>query len=364
MKILCIPTLNAPVVHYRMVNFVNGLRKLGHEVAFSYWNPEYSGTCEWENELKADGKETDFIREIDNLCNEADIIIFQALHTRAALALLLALQHKYNKKTFLSEFDDDIYAVNSDSPSFANVGPGTIPEVIADEQIVKSHGVVVSTDYLKKRYKPRNDKVDVIPNCLDFDIWDKLSDSAKNGKVKIGWEGGFQHKSNLRLIKNVVHKILDEFPNVYFHFKYGGYQIDYLKHERIIFDDYYKWVGMDKWPQVLKDANFDIGIAPLRDLDANRSKSNLRWLEYSALKVPTVASDVGPYRCIKQGETGILAKDEKDWIEGLRMLIKSKELRMNMGNNAYKEVKSKYNVDKISKKYEKVLSSYVNGGLT
>jgi hypothetical protein len=43
-----------------------------------------------------------------------------------------------------------------------------------------------------------------------------------------------------------------------------------------------------------------IGIAPIADNTFNDSKSELKWLEYTALGVPTVASDVGPYKRVMQ----------------------------------------------------------------
>ena len=101
MKVLFMPTLNAPVVHYRMANFVTQLRKLGHEVAFSYWNQDYIGTCQWERELKADGIETEFIKEIDELCNVAEVIVFQIIHMRAALALFWHYKTNIVKSHFL-----------------------------------------------------------------------------------------------------------------------------------------------------------------------------------------------------------------------------------------------------------------------
>lgn len=356
MKILFVPTLNSPVVFYRFENFIKYIRRAGHEVAYSYWGPDFNLTCFWERDLTPK-----LISEINELAYRSEIIIFQAIHTRKALSLIMALQESYNRP-ILAEYDDDIYSTHSGSPAFKNVQPGSNVELWGDEQITKADGLIVSTDYLKKVYQKKNNRISVIPNAIDFEIWDNLKKRKKRGKkIKIGWEGGAGHQMNLRLLKEPVKRILDEFPNVEFHFLYGGYKPDYLDHKRIIFEDYHKWKSIDKYPQALKNAGFDIAIAPLRDLPFNRAKSNLRYLEYSALKIPTVASGVEPYKCIKHGETGFIAHEEDEWVECLKQLIKSEELRSVMGNNAYDYVKKNFNVEDVSKKYISTLGRFIEG---
>ena len=353
MKILFVPTLNSPCVFYRFENFIKYLRRMGHEVAFTYWGPNFQLSCFWEKEMTQK-----FIDEINELVYQSEIVIFQGIHTQRAMALILALQEAY-KQPILAEYDDNPYSINSSSPNFQHVGPGTSVELWGDEQIKKSNGVIVSTDYLKKIFTPKNSKVFVIPNSIDFEIWDNLKPKKKKKFIKIGWSGGAGHQINLRLIKNVVFSILEKYPNVVFHFRYGGYEIPYLKHERVIFDDYHLWTDINKYPQKLKDMNSDIIIAPLRDLEFNRSKSNLRWLEASALKIPTIASNVEPYRCIEHGITGFLAREEDEWVEYLSGLIENESLRKQIGKNAYEKIRQDYNVETNAKLYLDVLQGFL-----
>jgi len=354
MKILFVPTLNAPCVFYRMENFVKYLRRMGNEVAFTYWGPDFKLSCFWEKDMTPE-----FIEEINELVYQSEIVIFQGIHTQKAIALILALQEAH-KRPILAEYDDNPYSVNSGSPNLEFVGPGTSVELWSDEQIKKSHGVIVTTDYLKRIFAPKNSKVFVIPNSIDFEIWDKLKTKKRKDKhIKIGWEGGQGHQINLRLIKNVVPRILDKFPNVVFHFKHGGYEVPYLKHKRVIFEDYHSWVNVNEYPQKLKDMNSDICIAPLRDLEFNRCRSNLRWLEASALKIPMVASDVEPYKCIKHGKDGFLVKEEDEWVECLSKLIEDEYLRKHMGQMSYDRIKRDYNVETNAKLYLDVLKGFI-----
>lgn len=78
--------------------------------------------------------------------------------------------------------------------------------------------------------------------------------------------------------------------------------------------------------------DFDIGLAPLEDTIFTRSKSYIKALEYSALGIPVIASDVGPYReFVDDGVTGFLVRRESEWIDRIRLLVEDADLRERMG---------------------------------
>jgi len=106
--------------------------------------------------------------------------------------------------------------------------------------------------------------------------------------------------------------------------------------------------------------NADIGIAPLKDTSFNRGKSPLKWMEYSAMRVPTVASDTVVYpEEIEDGVTGLLAGSEDDWMEKISYLIENEEARKRIGQEAYDDVYERFNFEKNIHKwievYQKVL---------
>jgi len=74
---------------------------------------------------------------------------------------------------------------------------------------------------------------------------------------------------------------------------------------------------------------FDIGISPLRDTRFNRSKSEIKVLDYAALGLAPVVSDLEPYRSIiTHGANGMLvAEQPSDWFEVLDRLVSSRDLR-------------------------------------
>ncbi len=85
-----------------------------------------------------------------------------------------------------------------------------------------------------------------------------------------------------------------------------------------------------------------IGLAPLADTEFNRYKSDLKWLEYTALGLPVVASDLEPYRSIRDHITGrVLADgDVSGWADALQELAEDATARTLLVERAWAEVTS------------------------
>jgi glycosyltransferase involved in cell wall biosynthesis len=82
---------------------------------------------------------------------------------------------------------------------------------------------------------------------------------------------------------------------------------------------------------------WDIGIAPLVDNDFTRCKSDMKFLDYSALAIPGVYSRLTPYaESVEHLETGWLAGETTDeWVEALERLIAEPNLRAKMSAAAH-----------------------------
>jgi glycosyltransferase involved in cell wall biosynthesis len=108
---------------------------------------------------------------------------------------------------------------------------------------------------------------------------------------------------------------------------------------------------------------FDIGMAPLVDNSFNRSKSNLRWLEYSSLGIPTVASNVGHFaQTIVNGKTGLLADTPEDFTAALESLILDTKKRKAIAGEAKQEVFNKFNIDGVAQQYKFALEEIIKRG--
>ena len=83
----------------------------------------------------------------------------------------------------------------------------------------------------------------------------------------------------------------------------------------------------------------DINLAPLElDNPFTECKSSLKYFEAAIVGVPTVASDLEPYRkSVVHGENGYLCRTEEEWFHCISRLIEDPSLREKMGSMARKD---------------------------
>ena len=213
------------------------------------------------------------------------------------------------------------------------------------KSVMEADMVTCTVEHLGKQFrKYRKGPIAILPNFVDCD---RFLEMKKHGtdEIRIGWQGGSAHFQDLHMIREVMWQIMDKYPNVKFVIQGAGFTG--------IFPDKYKdrvewkpWHSdVNTFPLATRDLACDIGICPVIDDNFNRSKSELKFLEFSAMKVPTVCSHVTYWHAVKHAKTGFLAKNNKEWFEYLCELIEKPELRKQMGEKAYDRIKGYHNVD-------------------
>jgi glycosyltransferase involved in cell wall biosynthesis len=104
-------------------------------------------------------------------------------------------------------------------------------------------------------------------------------------------------------------------------------------------------------------SEFDVWVAPYRDIPFNRAKFPTKFLEASILGIPLVASDIEPYRAvIRHGENGFLVKREHEWGRLLKQLADDPELRQRIGMAARAEASGSI-LQAINRQWETALTA-------
>jgi len=99
----------------------------------------------------------------------------------------------------------------------------------------------------------------------------------------------------------------------------------------------------------------DIGIMPLKDDEWSRGKCAFKLIQYMAAGLPVIASDVGANSSvITNSVDGYLVRSDKEWIEKLKMLIESSDLRDKMGNSGRIKIKKHFSVEAWGERVERV----------
>jgi glycosyltransferase involved in cell wall biosynthesis len=371
-----IPTDVSGVNYYRMAAWAKEMRKYRNvEVAMYGFQYDTNERHPWQLELFS---VPDIRERIESLMRACDVAVWQPVHYDHTLEFFNDCRQKYGKYTIV-ETDDNYVDVPPWNDAQRSFRPGARPRAIGLQCLSMADAVTTTTPHLKDVCLRFNENVHLVQNSIDFVGdrkfvgWDQVSVRKHRG-IRIGWIGGRSHYEDLMLVAPALREILEKYPEVTLVLvnsaleqscKVMGIRYPFQGLDNVrIFD---RGVPINRYATFAASFGFDIGIAPLVDCNFNRSKSNLRWLEYSALKIPTVATDISHFRqSIKNAEDGFLVKnnDLDEWVTRLGILIRDQGLRERIGQNAYKRVKRDFNVKKNAATYTRLLKDISDFSVT
>lgn len=250
------------------------------------------------------------------------------------------------------EIDDDLWQL----PEWNAARAEFTPEILArmTEIIRACDAVTVSTDTLKERVEAETGAVAyVVPNAIPLDLMPEAALRTRAG-VRVGWFGSNTHKGDLAIIEPILKQLLAERPEVTVVFM-GGTPSGLWPTGRV---ELHGGVAPAAYYKALRGLELDVLVAPLADNPFNRAKSAVKILEGSALGLAVVASEVGPYRGIEHGVTGLKVhgNDPDAWFGLLREVVDSKGLRAGLGRAARAWVEAGHSMDHTGPKWRIALS--------
>jgi len=216
-------------------------------------------------------------------------------------------------------------------------------------------GVIVTTEYLARRYRSINPHTYVCPNGIDLRrySWNR---PARKG-VTIGFAGGVGHKASLVRWEPALRNVMRARPDVRFvsvGFQAAQLFVEEFGPERAIA---YPATDLETYPASM--TLFDISFAPSAENNQFRGKSDLRWLETGALGIPLVAHpDVYPE--IDDGVTGLHARTPEEAEAALLKLVDDAELRERIGRQAHEKVTAERRIEVVAESWAEVLRHVVS----
>jgi glycosyltransferase involved in cell wall biosynthesis len=245
----------------------------------------------------------------------------------------------------LYELDDNLLDLHHDAPW--EIYPGAALRGVVSYLVREADGVIVSSPALAERLQHLRAGVLVVPNALDERLFERGPESAAKHRVgvTIGYMGTFTHEADLRIVLAPLRSLLRRHAGrVRFELVGGasGERVESL-FEGLPFRSR-STGGEDPYPRFVpwmrRHLAWDVAIAPLEDDAFTRCKSDLKYLDYAALGIPGVFSDVRPYReTVRHRETGLLAaNDEKAWAGALEEIVNDVALRTRLSTAARAEV--------------------------
>jgi glycosyltransferase involved in cell wall biosynthesis len=187
-------------------------------------------------------------------------------------------------------------------------------------------------------------------NCINFSLYPEgefKSKDKKEGEIRIGWQGGVSHLGDWDEIKVQLANVMREFPEVKLYVQ-GSYYKNQFKEfaDRIIRAPWYPFKG---YSLALKTAALDGAIIPLESKAFNEFKSEIKFSEFAALRVPIIVKDMLPYsRVAKDNENCWAYKTPEEFEAKFReMILDIKNGRKKcdrLSDRAYKWVKRNRNI--------------------
>jgi glycosyltransferase involved in cell wall biosynthesis len=223
------------------------------------------------------------------------------------------------KTRLVYEIDDDLLDVDpSNGPAWHYFSRSEIRSNIK-RNIQVSNAVITTNEILAERVRQLNSNVFVAPNFVPAWVLDLPVPEGTPGQFTLGWAGGASHEMDWAEAVSEVARFQSRDKHVEMHVM--GWQHPglwrRLAQDRARFT---KWV--DSVPDLYRMIDFQIGLAPLRPHVFNQTKSYIKTLEYAALGIPSIASDVGPYSdFVEHKVTGFLVRQPHEWARHLRTLL-------------------------------------------
>jgi len=300
-----------------------------------------------------------------SLCEKADVIVLQRnLDFNAAKEIMYwrSMGH-----VVVLDLDDAYAFMDQSTPQYEHWHKGLIgtkngekvyhqvpfyQQLLATIQVVNAitaPSQVIINDWADFNYGY------CMPNYLDTGNY-KVDRPFPNRAIVIGWGGSTSHLkswADSRLV-SAIKKVVSAHDNVVLGIAGNEKVFDYVRQQIPGKTFFWPWVGFEKWPNTLNQ--FDIGLAPLTGKYDER-RSPIKVLEYMLMGIPWIASDISPYKQLRDFGT-LCTWSQSSWMEALDHYVTNlDELRKVTGPGIefVKEQDAFKNANNIIAVYQKII---------
>lgn len=213
--------------------------------------------------------------------------------------------------------------------------------------------VIAGNSFLADYYSRWNRDVVILPTAVDSDIYVPAEKKSDQQVLVIGWIGTSANFPFLLEIEAALGQFLSATP---------GAHLKIISNMSPNFQqiDPTRW-SFSAWSEANEVADIqsmDIGIMPLADNEWARGKCSFKMLQYMACGLPVVVSPVGMNAdVLQQGDLGVAAASNNDWVDGLQMLAQSATRRAEMGQAGRQVIDRHYAVKALAPQLARHLGS-------
>lgn len=209
--------------------------------------------------------------------------------------------------------------------------------------------VITCTPYLDAIAQKYNINTTDISSTINTDTYVPVNNYSNDHQLVIGWSGSHTTSQYLYLLKDVLLELQKEIPFKLLVMGDANFNIPGLNIEALAWKEEYEIATLQK---------MDVGVYPL-PLNEQwvLGKSGLKALQYMALGIPTIATDVGcNNRVIENGVSGFLILNDSEWLNTLKLLCLDANLRKTIGKEARLKVERQFSIKHTAPVYLDVLN--------
>ncbi|MFQ5676586.1 MAG: glycosyltransferase [bacterium] len=289
---------------------------------------------------------------LEDLLAEGDMLILQRVPMSPRLAKLFSALSNTGV-VIVFEIDDDLLHL----PSGSRFTELTTDDFSArlKQSIMCSHAVQCSTHPLAEVVSELHPEVAVLENQME-QVPRFIHKEIGDRPFIIGYAAGEDHWLDWLTVKDSYNRIIAELEEA------GDKVETWIIGDRAIFESirsdrktYFPLLNRREYFEVL--SCFDISLMPLADIQFNRSKSDIKFLESAACSCAVIASDTVYAESIVHGRTGLLFSEPHEFEKHLCELIRNPIRISHLARNAYNYVKRDRLFHQHIEKWEK---TYLN----
>lgn len=213
----------------------------------------------------------------------------------------------------------------------------------AEEMFTLADGITTTNEYTASHIRPSNSRVFIVPDCPQVEDFDERRSSFVRGDAPlvVGWIGTPLTAPALFRIWEPLERLATERSD--WTLRLVGTGNGFINVPRF---EHVRWSalpGYDQKTMIDEVLAMHVGVFPLYAGDDALSRGSLKALIYMSGGVASVSQRYGDNReVIEDGETGLLAGSEEEWLTQLRRLLDDRALRDSIAAKGLRMVRREY----------------------
>jgi glycosyltransferase involved in cell wall biosynthesis len=218
--------------------------------------------------------------------------------------------------------------------------------------------VMAGNEYLADYARQVNSEVTVVPTTVDTSRYTVEPRRTPNEVPVIGWTGSHSTLKYLLTLAGALRRLSERER---FRLRVIGAPVASAAEGFEGLD--VEWLPWRSETEVEDLRPLDIGVMPLPEDRWSRGKCGMKALQYMGLAIPAVCSPVGVNsEIIRDGENGMLAASEDEWVEKLARLLRDAEMRARLARAGRATVEARYSAAVVAPLVYDILASVARGG--